>query len=159
MMIRRKTLPSTPQLKGKAAQDGSSVLFGTHWCTLDRHGSARLGICRFAQNQQAATGAVSGLAVAEPGGQRNADGIFRRNIGKVEDDRGKSAGLKEEIGSAQGLIKSRPWPRLWPELSCDVRACIPATDPQQLPEIHAVCRRRFRIQCILYIDPGADTCF
>ena len=51
-------------------------------------------------------GALGGGAVAEPGGEGNAEGEFRSDGAHVEDDGAESAGLEKQVGGAEGLVEA-----------------------------------------------------
>ena len=78
------------------------------WSALEDDGGAGLCAGCFADDYEAAAGAIGGLSIAEPGGQGNAAGVFDGFIGEVEDNCGEASGLKEEIGCAKGLVETRP---------------------------------------------------
>ena len=52
-------------------------------------------------------GALGGGAVAEPGGEGNAESKFWGDGPHVENDGAESSRLEEEIGGAESLVKAR----------------------------------------------------
>src|ERR1700722_9329916 len=74
--------------------------------------------------------------------------MFRGGRAEVEDESGKAAGLKQQIGGANGLVEPCPWFGGW--------TCIPAADPEELAESDAIGSGGFRVEGIVRVDPGTD---
>src|SRR5208283_2540377 len=49
---------------------------------------------------------LDGAAVAEPGGQRDAAGGLRRQVGEIEDDQSKASAFEQQIGGAEDLLQT-----------------------------------------------------
>ena len=58
------------------------------------------------EQEDAGVGALGGGAVAEPGGEGNAEGEFRGDGAHVEDDGAESSRLEEQVGGAEGLVEA-----------------------------------------------------
>jgi hypothetical protein len=56
------------------------------------------------EEENAVMGALGSGAVAEPGGERDAECEFGRDGAEVEDDGAESSALEEEVGGAESLI-------------------------------------------------------
>src|SRR5580704_16257786 len=73
---------------------------------LQQQGRATAGYRILLNGQQDCGSVFDGAAVAEPGGQRDAAGGLRRQVGKIEDDQSEAATLEQKISSAQDLFQT-----------------------------------------------------
>jgi hypothetical protein len=86
--------------------------------------------------------------------------MLRRGIAQIKHKGREAGGLKQKIGRAQCLVQLRPWLSLFrlrraSGARLGLRPVL-ASHPEQLAEIDAIGRGRFRIESIIRIYPGAD---
>ncbi len=93
-----------------AGEDGGGVRVDLAGLTVKDEACTTFGAGMLGEQQDARVGALGGGAIAEPGGEGNAEGKFGSDGGHVEDNRAESSGLEEQVGGAEGLIQPGPWP-------------------------------------------------
>ena len=67
---------------------------------------ARFGAGVLGEQEDARVGAFGGGAVAEPGGEGDAEGEFRGDGAHVEDDGAEASRLEQKVGGAEGLVEA-----------------------------------------------------
>jgi hypothetical protein len=150
------------QPERKTAQHGAACRFGFEGRALESDRCTGLGIGCLSQYDKTAPGAVSSLSKTEPCSKRNSIAVLRRGVAQVEHNGRESSRLEQKIGSAQCLIQLRPWFSLFRSRSASSTRLglrlILASHPEQLAEVDAAGRGRFRIESVIGIHPGADAC-
>jgi len=109
---------------------------------------------RWTAQAPSAQAPAANSAFALPPGEsetRSPAGSWKRAPGassEVEHQGGKSSGLQQQVGRAQGLLKTHPW-LLCPWLSSCAQIRAPAPYPEQLLQNHPAGRGRLRIECVI----------
>jgi hypothetical protein len=91
-----------------SGEDGGGVRIGLAGLAVEDEACTTFGAGVLGEQKDAGVGALGGGAVAEPCGERNAEGEFGGDGAHVEDDGAESSRLKEQVGSAEGLIEASP---------------------------------------------------
>ncbi len=88
-----------------AGEDGGVFRRSLAGLAMKHEAGTRFGTGMLGEQEDARMGSLGGGAVAEPGGEGDAEGEFRGDGAHVEDDGAETARLEEEVGRAESLVQ------------------------------------------------------
>jgi hypothetical protein len=85
-------------------EDGRRLWIGLAGLAVEDKAGARFRAGVLGEEENAGMDALGSGAVAEPGGERDAECEFGRDGAEVEDDGAESSALEEEVSGTEGLV-------------------------------------------------------